>query len=411
MRLSASCIGAVLLPALLAFPAQGAGAGTSAETFVELVQTADAHRARGHYAQAFRAYQHALELKDDPTIRGRVGVIAAKFGAPDSAANELLTAVQRGGGSMPAESAQFMSTFAQVRPQVCLLTRSVNVTDAIILLDGKRGYHRAGTKAWTFVLPGRHSIRASAEGYEDAYQEFDAPKGGEVTVDLELKRLAAASPNENPDAPPISLPQKMDVATKTTLEMTRRDSRPASAPDRPTVTPSAPAFSPHFGLGTGSFVSIHRTPDVTTGSFLSLSVRLPFSSFTAFFAAEGRGVLPIPQEVSGAGRTTSLYPSIWTVTLAPCGEYKIVFTCFVYETGVREFRGPDDVGVEVSDASSHHLGFRLGAEWISRSRYGIMGYIEGLYATNKYRIEVQEDLFWSSPRMVWGLNVGAIWSP
>jgi hypothetical protein len=73
-------------------PPQAAADPATEARFLALKATSDAARARGQLARATQAYLDALAIRKDPTVHGRLGMVAAKAGAHDAAAFHLLIA-------------------------------------------------------------------------------------------------------------------------------------------------------------------------------------------------------------------------------------------------------------------------------------------------------------------------------
>jgi hypothetical protein len=124
-------------------PPQAAADPAIEARFLALKATGDAARTRGQLTRATQAYLDALAIRKDPTVHGRLGMVAAKAGVYDAAAFHLLIALQRNGVTN-AERAEFAAQFASVRPKVCLVHFEINVQGADLKVDGRRFLARGG---------------------------------------------------------------------------------------------------------------------------------------------------------------------------------------------------------------------------------------------------------------------------
>jgi hypothetical protein len=162
--------------------------------FSILIEIGDKARRRGRINDAADAYFAALQLKNDPTVRGRLGLIAALINEPVAAAADLLEAIERGGGATTKEKDEFFAAFKSVRPLVCNLHISGNVFDADVTIDSGKARREIGATFKLFVTPGRHVVHGQSETRGEAHETADCPKGGEGFAVLEWSTSAAVPP-------------------------------------------------------------------------------------------------------------------------------------------------------------------------------------------------------------------------
>jgi hypothetical protein len=159
--------------------------------FSILVEIGDKARRRGRVNDAADAYFAALQLRNDATVRGRLGLIAALINEPVAAAADLLEAIERGGGATTKEKDEFYAAFKGVRPLVCNLHITGNVFDADVTIDNGKARHEIGATFKLFVTPGRHVVHGQSETRGEARDTVDCPKGGEGFAVLEWSTSAS----------------------------------------------------------------------------------------------------------------------------------------------------------------------------------------------------------------------------
>ena len=326
--------------------------------FLELKATGDAARTRGQLTRATQAYLEALAIRKDPTVHGRLGMVAAKARVYDAAAFHLLIALQRNGGTK-AERAEFAAQFALVRPKVCLVHFEINVQGSDLRVDGRRFLARGGYDFY-FVSPGAHTAHASAPGYKDASAPFEAPEGGETTVRLVLER---------PELPPASEPERIATSDSWIDRNTTLLAGPAAPADPPTgssAEPEPPPFRAQVALGIA--VSPYGLPSFGLGGNGMIGLRWQRFAVAADVRwlttpASGIGDPPTP------GRT-----SLLAVSLLPCLVAKIVDICGVVNASRLSFDLP--VNSTTADGFSVGFGARVAARWEFRQPFSLIVYGE-----------------------------------
>jgi tetratricopeptide (TPR) repeat protein len=79
--------------------------------FDTLVRKGDHARIAGKWSDALEAYAKALELRDEPLVAGRIGLVLLEFREYDAAAIQLLRAIERGAGLSDGERSRFFQAF------------------------------------------------------------------------------------------------------------------------------------------------------------------------------------------------------------------------------------------------------------------------------------------------------------
>ncbi|MDI3286661.1 PEGA domain-containing protein [Polyangium sp. 15x6] len=153
----------------------------------------DRERAAGHPRAAARAYMAALEVRSDPLIGGRLGVLFVQLGRPELAPELLLDAIHRATTS-PKEREGFFQAHEAARAQGSWIELIVSHAGAAVTLDGEPADTGGHTASWFFVRAGEHEVRAKLDGYEEAVEKFTAVKGENRPVRITLKPQSAPPP-------------------------------------------------------------------------------------------------------------------------------------------------------------------------------------------------------------------------
>lgn len=173
-----------------------------ASRFADLVRAGDKARAAGKLSEAVLLYRAALDLKNDPVISGRLGLVALEGGALVESVGFLLRGVLDGQDAPPAERLQVQKAYDRARARVCRLYLSLSHLGAEVSIDGApQPWTATKGEFYVFVKPGPHVLRARLAGYEDAVENIDAPKGKEHWVTLTLKPLEQSSPAITTETP------------------------------------------------------------------------------------------------------------------------------------------------------------------------------------------------------------------
>ena len=223
--------------------------------FSELARAGDNARAAGRLSDAVRAYRAALDLKNDAVIAGRLGLVAFEGGAIALSVDFLLRGITDGQKASLAERRQVKDAYDRARSLVCRVNVSVSNSTAEVSIDGEpQPWATSKGEFYVFVLPGRHTVRARLDGYEDATEIIDAPKGEELPVRLTLsplKEKPESVPTPSPEPPPTPAPT---IAKETPAPIQATQATQTSAPlkrDDSTIKTSSP-----WSVGAGPVVVV-----------------------------------------------------------------------------------------------------------------------------------------------------------
>ncbi|MDI3292001.1 hypothetical protein QHF83_52305, partial [Polyangium sp. 15x6] len=157
-------------------------------------------------ADAVLAYSEALNIRPDPLIAGRLGIVLVKLGKPARAAHLLHDAVNRDWRARPVEREQFKTAYDAARAVVCMLDVTISHAPERTTLDGEPINPKHRTGFFIFAMPGEHEIRASLTGYRDGRAVFTACKGGSMDVPVTLSPLPS-DPSIEPTPAPKPFPE------------------------------------------------------------------------------------------------------------------------------------------------------------------------------------------------------------
>lgn len=188
---------AVILSLLLvAIPvtvlAQPAPNATVPPEFVRYKALGDAEREAGHWQAALVAYGKALDLRKDPEVVGRVGVVLFKLGKFDKAAHQLSSAINDSPTALSKEElAEFSRVFSDAQREVCRVDIKVTQANAQVEIDT---HSRAeGLSDFrVYLMPGAHTFRAHLEGFADAFETLVTERNCQRNVTLALRALPSA---------------------------------------------------------------------------------------------------------------------------------------------------------------------------------------------------------------------------
>lgn len=274
--------------------------------FATLVKKGDQARIAGKWSDAVEAYGNALKLRDDPLVSGRVGLVLVEFREYDVAAIHLLRAIERGAGVNDAERTRFFQAFLVAQKETCRLDVIIVQTGVNFEIDGEPrldGRH----DSWTFVKAGKHQIHASLEGFEEQTIEIDAPKGGQLSIKIELHPV---KPPEEPAKEPEPEPASKGV------DPPPHEDKPAVVvvKDKPKTPTNPPWKNGSFVLGLGLGFVFEATPTPAMGPH-------------AFVAWRSRSWWEVGVDARVAWtfvedkRAPTTQFVTWSAMLVPCGRW------------------------------------------------------------------------------------------
>ena len=337
---------------------EGADATAESLRFAQLVKAGDKARLARRNSDALKAYNDALDIRQDPALEGRMGLVFLENGDNALAAEKLLIAITKA-QAPPYLMRQFHDAFARVRPKVCFVEVFVSEQGAEVLIDGNQE-PVSDHNAWhIFITAGSHTFQAKLDGFEDTTKTIDVPAGGELQVRLELKRL--------PPPPPV--PEVL---------------KPNPDPNPPVVGKPPNRLSDsyaHFYLGAGAVVVLGATPDVAVGPQISGGVRWKFVS------------VGVDARVAWAAGTLETAPDMgfmtWAATVRPCAHYTFLFGCGLFQaSGMTSLSEGDRWQTRFGG------GLRGGVEFVLRKPVQLQLWGEGVVLSNGYRLVQNDQGLW-----------------
>lgn len=362
----------ILFSSLFAHADQG-GTQTTSESvrFAKLVAAGDLARRLHRNSEALKAYGNALDIRNDPAVEGRMGLVLLDIGYLALAAENLLRAITKA-QAPPQLMKQFHDAFARVRPKVCFVEVFVSEQGADVLIDGKQE-PVSDYNAWhVFITAGSHTFLAKLDGFEDATKTIDVPAGGELEVRLNLK--------------PIPPPPPVQVA-------------PMPNPDPKPVVPAKPHKSLsdsylHFLLGAGPVLVLGATPSAAFGPQLTGGVRRWFVSVN------------VDARVAWALGTSETAPNMkfmtWATTVRPCLHYAFLFGC-----GLLQVSGMRSLSEEDRWQTRFGGGLHAGVDLLVRAPVHLQLWGEGVVLTKGYSLIKDDKGLWDGLPVLGGFGATA----
>lgn len=333
----------------------------NAPTFAELVAAGDRARQAHRISDAFRAYTQALDIRPDPAVEGRLGLVILEIGEPNVAAAYLLSAITKAQAA-PELMRQFHDAFKRVRPKVCYVEVFVSEQDAEILVDGKQQPDTGQNSFHVFVTAGPHTFLAKLDGFDDTSETIDVPAGGELKVRLKMKAL--------PPPPPAYVAPAPNSGWGPDPGLEPEPNPPV--PDKPHGSLSDSYL--HFSVGGGLVLVLGATPGVAVGPQISGGFR------RGFFSLNGDA------RVAWATGTLERAPNVqfmsWATSLRPCAHYRFLFGCGLIQVGGMKSLSEDDRW-----QTRFGGGLRAGVDMIVRAPVHVQLWGEGVVLTKGYSYE------------------------
>ncbi|MFO0762692.1 MAG: PEGA domain-containing protein [Byssovorax sp.] len=206
-----TCCGVLAAATLLGAPSPSLGqpppAGTASSA------SADAEAAKwlslgnkafkeGKFDEAEKAYKQAFAVKKVYDIAGNLAMAEFAQGKTRDAAEHLAFALRSFPiTGDPATRDQMQKTYDQSRASVSAIKVSGLPKGAQVSVDGKPA-GEAPLLDDVFVEPGKHTVKATLDGYKEASTTVDAPKGKSTPVSLTLVALPKEVVTIKEQAPP-----------------------------------------------------------------------------------------------------------------------------------------------------------------------------------------------------------------
>jgi hypothetical protein len=164
------------------------------------------------YERAEAAFLAAWVLKKHFQIAGNLGRCEMKLGKFRNAAVHLaLFLKELPSSGNQDERKRTQALFDEARAKVAVVEIQVDVAGAEVRVDGQT-VGAAPLAAEVYVEPGKRTIEATRDGYQDAREVVDAKAGGLVTVSLKLEQSFLSRPNPLATVPPIVEPAPRSMA-------------------------------------------------------------------------------------------------------------------------------------------------------------------------------------------------------
>ena len=177
--------------------------------FYANVAIGDRERAAGRIPEAAMAYARALQIRKDPIVGGRLGVLLVQAEKYAQAA-DLLSIALKYAQAPTAEREAFFRAHETARKHGAWVDVIVSQAGAAVALDGD-ARNPGGYSAFSiFVIKGEHRLTAVLEGFQDATVPFTVRPGENMRVAIELRplfrKLERFSPPPTPRVEPPSAP-------------------------------------------------------------------------------------------------------------------------------------------------------------------------------------------------------------
>jgi hypothetical protein len=378
---SISRVVAIVAMLLVAWPA--AANEAPPRDFDALVKKGDQARIAGKWSNALEAYAKALEIRDDPLVAGRVGLVLMAVKEYEAAAGKLFHAIERGAGVNDAERSRFFQAFLVAKNQTCRLDVLVVQTGVTLELDGESRFS-GRREFWAFVKTGKHKVHASLEGFEDETIEIDAPKGDQLSIKIELRPVKP--PEEPAKQPDQEEPRKEP-------EPPRREVKPAPliVEDKPTTTTNPAWKNGSFVVGLGGGFVFGATPTPAVGPH-------------AFIAWRSRSwwEVGVDARVAWTFVKDERFPETrfvtWSVGATPCGRLNDRwFACGLIQL--------DGMKVEHNPKTALQPGFGLrgGGEFVLHERIHVQVWAEALVRPGGFESQ-RESSRWNGFPVTGGLG-------
>ena len=142
----------------------------------------------GRLNDVIRAYMAALDIRRDPLISGRLGLVLAMTNDPSAqviAAGSLYKAISEHAGVSRAERKAFFDAFDLVQSKICRIYVTTNDVNAVVQMDDNKRIKSHGSY-WEFAEPGKHEIVGTLDDHDDVRSSIVCPAGKRIEVFLDF---------------------------------------------------------------------------------------------------------------------------------------------------------------------------------------------------------------------------------
>lgn len=226
------------------------------------------------------AFERAYELRPTPQIGYNLGLAELETGRYVQAARHIGLYIHQ----TPRPTKEERRALAEAERHVAHLMFDVNVEGAHIFIDDESQGRTPFVFQPIYVLAGRHTIRATCEGFSDVtlIHDVEAGRQTDIKITLEPAKPSAAPPTTRPAPPPSS---------------STPGERPAPTPKKDTREPS-PARA---GVDSRTAILIAGATLTVAGGVLALVEGLRASSADSDFTRITRS-----DELAGASACSSI---------------------------------------------------------------------------------------------------------
>lgn len=150
---------------------------------------------RGDYSSALAEFQSAYRIAPHHSVRVNIANCFMHLGRPIDALNhfESFIAEAATAGGIPAQQRREVeSQITELRGQIAEVSVRIDpasVRDPIITVDGQT----ANASGVVRMMPGRHSVEVTADGFAPGRQEFTASAGQRADLNITMRPPAAIS--------------------------------------------------------------------------------------------------------------------------------------------------------------------------------------------------------------------------
>ncbi len=173
----------------------------------------------GRIKDAHRKYRAAWKLRKSPDVAANLGQTELELGLPDQAARHFAYALAN---LLPSTSREQRSALehalAEVRAEVGLIAAELQPEGAALTLDGE-SVDPVYLQTGLFVAPGRHVLRATADGYLSVERVAVVAAGESLAVQLRLEQEPA--PGGGPSVEPVGEPLPRESSGASSVRRTR----------------------------------------------------------------------------------------------------------------------------------------------------------------------------------------------
>ncbi len=368
-----------------------------------LVAKAEREVRAGRLPEAALAYSDAFDLRRDPRVGGRLGVLLVQLDNAVVAADLLMNALERATNVPPDERLEFFKAFEVARSRVCRLEVSVSEAHAKISLDGRVTQQDGVTAFVMYVAPGDHELRAKLPGFRDAAVHVVAAQGG--TLDVELKLESEAPPMSS--MPVIGKPSSPSETPFSSTSNVVTDPNYSTKEDPFYEPPKPKKVEEKRGVRfsvSGGFVTVFGVASWDPAIGAVLGGRLSPNEYVSV-GLEGRAAW-LTSGVGGERISAMTAGGL----LSGCGHLKWFFGCALGHLGVLNVEFGKESFVEKKFAAfTPGLGARIGAELRLKQSVLVLASVDFLRTYRGTKVVVDQTIVAAQPPIMVSAQLSGGW--